>query len=163
MNKEQKSVASAAIRQFERSFEMVRDAIRCIPDNLWHKESNGWHFSLTAYHIVETVEFYLGNDPDVMKWGGRAGFDWDEVKDIETEILPLITKDLVTSYLDDMKSSLSECILSYDQHSLMEQDGFHWFESVFEKLLYLLRHNMHHAGELCRSLREWNCERVSWK
>ena len=45
----------------------------------------------------------------------------------------------------------------------MKKDDFGWFESIFEKLVYLLRHNAHHIGELARTLREWDCERIKWR
>jgi hypothetical protein len=51
--------------------------------------------------------------------------------------------------------------INYDQ--LVSKDDFKWFSSVFEKLLYLLRHNQHHLGELSRMLREWECTRVKWQ
>ena len=141
---------------------MLRTAIENILDKKWHNGSEGWYFSLTAYHIVETMEFYINEGPDGMKWGSRAGFDWDTVKDKEKDILPKISKDLVISYLDEMEERFTKIMSSMDIKKLSAKDGFHWFESVFEKFLYLLRHNMHHNGELSRALRDWGCKRSKW-
>lgn len=148
--------------QFESSCKMVRDAINNVPDDRWHDGTEGWFYSNTAYHIVETMDFYSRESPNGMKWGGRAGYVWRESIDIESEILPKITKEIVSNYLLEMEDNLKSLFASIDIKDLSEKDGFDWFESKFEKLVYLLRHNMHHIGELCKTLREWDCKRVKW-
>jgi hypothetical protein len=141
---------------------MLRNAVENVPDKKWHNGFAEWYFSLTAFHIVETMEFYLRDNPDGMKWGARAGFDWDKVEDKEKDILPKITKKLVIDYLDDMEKRLDETLTSTNDQKISSKDGFHWFKSVFEKYIYLLRHNMHHNGELSKTLRDWECERSKW-
>ena len=150
------------VRQYQSSCKMLRTAIENVPDEKWHDGSEGWYFSLTAYHIVETMEFYINDDPDVMKWGNRAGFDWDNIENKERDVLPKISKNLVTIYLDEVEELVTKTITSIDSKKFASKDGFHWFESVFEKYLYLLRHNMHHNGELSRTLRDWGCKRSKW-
>ena len=150
------------VRQYQSSWKMLRTAIENIPDEKWHDGSEGWFFSFTAYHAVETMEFYMNDNPDTMNWGGRAGYNWDDVKDEEKDILPKISKKLVLSYLDEMEKHVTKTISSMDSEQLETKDGFHWFESVLEKYLYLLRHNMHHNGELSRALRDWGCKRSKW-
>ncbi|MGY5873567.1 MAG: DinB family protein [Candidatus Thorarchaeota archaeon] len=150
------------VRQYQSSWKMLRTAIENIPEEKWHDGSDGWFFSFNTYHVVETMEFYMNDNPDAMNWGGRAGYNWDDVKDIEKDILPLISKELVTSYLDEMEELVTKTITSMDSKKLEAKDGFHWFESVLEKFLYLLRHNMHHNGELSRALRDWGCKRSKW-
>ena len=158
----EKTITEGLLRQFKSSWKMLRTAIENVPDEKWHDGSEGWFFSMTAYHFVETMEFYIGNDPDAMKWGKRAGYNWDHVKDIEKDILPLITKELVNSYLDDMEKTYAKAFSSMTLDELAGKDGFHWFTSVYEKLVYLLRHNMHHQGELSRTLSDWGCKRAKW-
>ena len=150
------------VRQYNSSWKMLRTAIENVPDEKWHDGSEGWFFSLNAYHIVETMEFYMNDSPDGWKWGSRAGFDWDTVENKDKDILPKITKKLVSTYLDDMEKLVTKSLNSMDTKKLDSKDGFHWFESVLENLLYLLRHNMHHVGELSRSLRDWGCKRSKW-
>jgi uncharacterized damage-inducible protein DinB len=149
-------------RQFMSSCNMLRKAIENVPDEKWHHGGEGWFFSLTAYHIVETLDFYLRKSPDGMKWGGRAGYDWEKSKDIESDVLPKITKKIVASYLDEVEGRLTEVFSSLDANDLSSKDDFPWFSSMFEKLIYVLRHNMHHVGELSKTLRDWQCTRVEW-
>ena len=93
-------------RQFHSSCAMLKDAINNVPDDKWHNGTEGWFFSLTAYHIVETMDFYTRDYPKGMMWGGKAGFDWDKAKNIESQVLPKITKDIVSSYLEEMEERL---------------------------------------------------------
>ena len=102
------------------------------------------------------------DNPDRMKWGARAGYNWDDVKDIKKDIVPKISKELVLAYADEMEELVTQTITSMNSEKLKEKDGFHWFESILEKFLYLLRHNMHHNGELSRALRDWGFKRSKW-
>ncbi|MBN2231075.1 MAG: DinB family protein [Candidatus Thorarchaeota archaeon] len=148
--------------QFQSSCTMLKDAIKNVPDEKWHKGTESWFFSLTAYHIVETMDFYTRDSPKGMKWGAKAGYDWDSTKDIETDILPKISKDIVTAYIKEMEERLKTFFETKTPDQLSSDDDFEWFTSIFERILYLLRHNMHHIGELCKTLRDWKCERAKW-
>ena len=156
------TLVKSLVRQYQSSWKMLRTSVENVPDEKWHDGSEGWFFSMTAYHFVETMEFYVNDDPDAMKWGYRAGYNWDDAKDIEKDVLPKITKKLVLTYLDEMEELVTKTITSMNSEKLETKDGFHWFDSVLEKYLYLLRHNMHHNGELSRTLRDWGCKRSKW-
>jgi len=157
-----KNLPNWLLGQFQSSWKMLRAALESVPDDRWHDGTNDWHFSHNAYHIVETMNFYIQDSPDKMKWGDRAGYRWKKGIDVEKEILPKITKDLVMVYLGDMEELVTKTLSSMTMENLISTDEFHWFESVFEKLVYLLRHNMHHIGELSKTLRDWDCEHVKW-
>ena len=156
------AITKPLLRQYQASWKMLRDAINNVTDERWHDGKDKWFFSLNAYHIVETMDFYNGMDPDVMKWGGRAGFEWKKGIDRKTEILPKITKGLVLAYLDDIEQAITTRIGGMKAGDILTKDKFHWFDSIFEKYLYLLRHTMHHTGELIRTLREWELDPAKW-
>ncbi len=149
--------------QFASCWQMLEAAMASVTDDKWHSGVGKWHFSLTAYHVIETAQFYISSDPDSMMWGGRAGFEWGEGVDIKREILPKLTKDLVNSYLRETKESLGNLLGSTKNQNILEKDGFYWFSSILEKLMYLLRHTMYHIGELSRALRDWDCEHAKWR
>ena len=149
--------------QFESSAAMLHDAVSNVDDERWHDGIGKWYFSLTAYHIVETMRFYNGSNPEEMKWGERAGFSWGKNTNIENDVLPLITKELVLEFLEEVEEELSGRLNSLSLQDLLEKDDFHWFKCVFEKYIYLLRHNMHHIGEMVRTLREWGQEPAKWR
>ncbi|MHA1743933.1 MAG: hypothetical protein ACTSV6_06755, partial [Candidatus Heimdallarchaeota archaeon] len=66
-------------------------------------------------------------------------------------------------YLKEIEEKVSTYLKTLSFEQLLEKDGFKWFSSIFEKLLYLLRHTAHHLGELGRMLREWDCKRMKWQ
>jgi len=153
-------INNGLLSQFSSSWKMLRQAISNCPDEYWYGTDKDWNFSRTVYHIIETQEFYLRNTPDGMEWGKLLG-DVDN-KDLPAEsVYP--AKGMLVGYLDDIEKKISQYLKNIEFEDLLTKDGFKWFSSVFEKLLYLLRHNAHHLGELGRMLREWDCERMKWQ
>ncbi|MFX1482180.1 MAG: DinB family protein [Promethearchaeota archaeon] len=156
------TITDSLSRQFKSSLKMTRDAIEKVPDKNWNDGPKKWYFSLTAYHIVETLEFYSRNTPDDMEWGKRANFSWDDTSNIENDILPKISKKIVLEYIQDVEEKVSELMTKTTDQELVEKDGFHWFSCVLEKLEYVLRHTAHHCGELALALRVWDCKHIEW-
>jgi hypothetical protein len=156
-------IAKASLaNQFTASWKMLGMAIDLVPDEKWHDGTGKWYYSYTSYHIIETAQFYMRHDPSDMKWGTRAGYEWHKDIDVKREILPKVTKQLVRTFMDEIQSSLDDIVGEITENELSSQDGFYWFQSVHDKLLYLLRHTAHHLGELARTLREWNLAPVKW-
>jgi len=149
-------------RQFDSSLKMLRQSIDVISDDYWHKSIKGWYYSLNIYHILETMEFYLSSNPKDMKWGQKAGYDPSSVKEIAKEILPLITKELILQYVVEIQNSLDMIYETMTDSKITLSDGFEWFGSIFEKHLYLLRHNQHHLGELALFVRQYGTSRIEW-
>ena len=65
--------------------------------------------------------------------------------------------------MKEIEKRITEIFDSEDDLELLNKDNFHWFQSIYEKYLYLLRHDMHHIGELNKALRDWKCTRISWQ
>ncbi|MFQ5976553.1 MAG: hypothetical protein ACE5OZ_00300 [Candidatus Heimdallarchaeota archaeon] len=78
------------------------------------------------------------------------------------EKIAKIRKECCMNYLEEMENRLVDILASATKSELLEKDGFPWFSSKFEKLLYLLRHNMHHIGELNKALRDDDGVRIKW-
>ena len=153
-------VSSGLLTQFSSSWKMLKDAINNCPDEYWYGTDKDWNYSRTVYHIIETQDFYLRDTPEGMVWGKLLG-------DVNNKDLPAETvypsKGILIGYLDESEIKITKYLKNIKFEELLEKDGFKWFSSVFEKLLYLLRHNAHHLGELGRMLREWDCERMKWQ
>ncbi len=148
-------------RQFDATLKMVRQAIDNMPDSHWHWSTKGWTYSLTLYHIIETMEFYLASSPSDMTWGAKAGYDPEKVTNTD-EIVPLISKELVLKYLIEIQHFLDAIYETMTAEKMDEKDGFDWFGSIFEKHLYLLRHNQHHLGELAIITRQFGSSPLKW-
>jgi hypothetical protein len=156
------SISGAIKRQYDATLAMLRHGIDDMPDEKWAWEKGEWCYSLTLYHILETMEFYLASDPKEMEWGKRAGFSWDDLPDKRGDVLPLITKELTFKYLIEIQHSLDSLFETLSDKDILKRDGFDWFSSVFEKLTYLLRHNQHHLGELSLGSRMNTGKSIKW-
>lgn len=153
-------ITNGLLSQFSSTWKMLREAIDNCPDEYWYGTDKDWNYSRTVYHIIETQEFYLRDTPEGMEWGKLFG-------DVNNPNLPVDTvypsKGILLDYLEKLEKSITEYLKDVKLDNLITKDGFKWFSSVFEKLLYLLRHNAHHLGELGRMLREWDCNRMKWQ
>ncbi|NPD89490.1 MAG: DinB family protein [Asgard group archaeon] len=153
----------ALLGQFKGKWIMLREALIKCPDEKFHESIGEWSYSWTIYHIIETAEFYIRDTHEGMKWGSRAGFDWNEdSKKIISKKKSEITKKFLFEYLEDINERVINFLKEKSDKDLLKKDGFHWFKSIYEKLVYLLRHNSFHLGELAKTLREWKCERIKW-
>jgi uncharacterized damage-inducible protein DinB len=124
-----------------------------------------WSFSSTVYHIIETADFYIGNTPEGMEWGKRAGFSWeeDDEETISTRLSSL-TKAYLIDYLNEIENEISHFLEESTEQDLFSTDEFDDGNLlIIKKMLYLLRHNMHHIGELNKTLRDCGSRRINWE
>ena len=155
---------------------MLIQVIEKVPNERWtecveninvpYSETKGlnvWYFSDVVFHAIETVDFYTGDSPKDFKWGGRiGGTDWKT--ETPTTRATKITKMEMLEYIKETKEKLNEKLTSFSDDDYFEQDGFKdYIPSRLDKFIYTIRHNMWHIGELGRAMREWDCERVSWR
>ena len=63
---------------------------------------------------------------------------------------------------DEMEKRITEFLVNKSDEDLLKKDSYYWFDSTYGKLIYLLRHNSFHIGELAKALRDWDCERFKW-
>ena len=144
-------------RQYASAWNMVRQAIDNVPDEDWRATYGEWCFAITAYHIVETFDFYSRSSPDGFKWGGR--FDVAKKGGYEPRNMP--NKNEVLDYLGEMEERTAK-VLTEPEISPEKKDDSPWFNSVLEKLLYALRHTMFHTGELALALRDREHKKLKW-
>ncbi|MHA1953651.1 MAG: hypothetical protein ACW96U_06885 [Candidatus Heimdallarchaeaceae archaeon] len=162
-NEEKANFRDALLSQFKGKWIMLRDSVDKCPVDRFHEGIGEWTYSWTIYHVIETAEFYIGETPETMNWGLRAGFDWKEdSKEVITKRKTAITKEFLREYLEEIDEKVSKFLNEKNDEDLLKKDGFHWFKSINEKLVYMLRHNSFHIGELAKSLREWETDRIKW-
>ena len=155
-----RTACEALLSQFQSSGNMLRQAIDKAPDGCWNRTYNDWTFSDNVYHIIATQEFYFRDTPEGMGWGRMYGDPKYKADDPE-RYYP--GKEALLEYQGRLEEEICKYFGSMDDVGLARDDGFReWLPNVHVKLLYLLRHNAHHIGELARMLREWDAERVSW-
>ena len=162
-----RTFTESLLRQFTNSWNLYQQAINKVDEFNWFQFSfqnseNYWGYALTLYHILETTEFYFRNNPEGMEWGKRGNIQWDNIDELKTSIKTL-TKDLIIEYKSDIQQSVLLVLQNMTDSQLLEQDDFTWFPSIFEKLIYLLRHNLMHLGEINKYLRDRSLPRLSWE
>ena len=141
----------ALANQFQRAWEMLRGVVRRVPEDRWHADDDR---KLTparwALHTVETVDSYMGTSMDGYPWGKRF-CDWEGG---EAEELP--TRDELLAYADEVAGKLDERLRGLTEEAAAAESPFHWTgASLLGHWLYVLRHTMHHTGELNMLLRVW--------
>ena len=153
------TINDGLVRQFTSSWKMLRQAIEKVPDDHWFKGTKNWVFARGVFHIIQTADFYLQNTPEGFDWKKRLGnLDWETS---DPEAFP--SKDEQLTYLNEIETQISSVLQTMKDVELLDKDGFHWFNSILEKFIYLLRHNMHHIGELGQMLREWEFDKIKWE
>ena len=162
-------ISITLLKQFNRNWNMLRQSIENAPEKHWKEvqiddSEKVWSYSWNIFHIIETADFYSRNTPENMEWGKKAGINWDtDLPEVIAEKKDLITKLHLKKYLKEIEGRITKIFESNNDLELLKKDNFHWFQSIYEKYLYLLRHDMHHIGELNKALRDWKCKRISWQ
>lgn len=152
-------IGQALLKQYQSARDMILQALdKC--DDRFYEARTDWSFNFTIYHIIETMEFYMGDSPEGFAFGKRADISWKtHSKEQIIKKKRALSKKILRKYLNEIWPELEEKISFLD---LKQKDDFEWFGSVYEKYLYLLRHTQHHLGELGKTLRDWDCQRMKW-
>ena len=165
MNEHQKSRSFNEVFQthFHNSWNQVKQAIDNVSNDIWQMYENDWAYVETVYHIIETAEFYTRDVPDGMEWGKNAGINWEEdlVERARAKFKDL-NKDFMHSYLTKIENKVNNFFKTH-KNLLKKDEWVEYFPSTLDRLLYLLRHNHHHIGELNRVLRLDKSKRIGWE
>jgi len=139
---------------------MLDQAFDGVNDEDWLKDVNGWTYADVIYHILITQEFYTRDTPKGMKWGELYG-DPKLKTSNPREYYP--DKETLIRYSKKVKQSVEDYLKSMSDENLYRSDGFKGhLSSIHLKLLYLLRHNAHHLGELALVHRTINSDKIKW-
>jgi hypothetical protein len=140
---------------------MLEKAFEKISEEHWLTEVNNWTYTDVIYHVIITQEFYIRDSPESMKWGELYG-DNELKETCPEEYYP--NKETLLEYHFHVKERVETYLKGLDDYMLIEGDGFsNHLPIIHEKLIYLLRHNAHHLGELALMHRTLNIGRIEWK
>ncbi|MBM3493371.1 MAG: DinB family protein [Armatimonadetes bacterium] len=142
--------------QFARTWCMFNQAVSRFPEDRWYEETiSGMAPARRAYHLVYWADVYQRrartevtgvpdpDDPDVARLPDRAA------------LLP---------YANDVSARLDRLLRESSPRKLpapyrTRRTG----ANLFERLLYVLRHNMQHIGERHAMLRHLDLEPAEWR
>lgn len=143
-------------KQFGASIDMLENAITMCPDELWDTEEKFWY---SVYHCLFFLDYYLTVDPAT--YSSPEPFTNSEFEGRMPE--RTYTKDELLNYLQVNREKCHTLLLNFTD----EIANSRWINpyrnySVFEMLLYNMRHVQHHAAQLNKFLREKINNAPSW-
>ena len=147
--------------QFGAAIDMLENAMRACPDDLWYDRSRSPEFWYVTFHTLFFVDLYL-SDSDV-GFTPPPPFTLDEMD--PAGIMPERphTKDELFAYLAHGRSKCRQMIADLTAEKAARRCGFYWLElSVAELLLYNMRHVQHHAAQLNLMLRQATNSAPRW-
>lgn len=134
--------------QFGASIDMLERAIEMCPEEHWDTEDRFWY---TAYHCLFYLDYYLTLDPG--SYASPKPFSNSEFEGKPSE--RTYTKQELLAYL---QSSRTKChdLLSDLNVDVMNHRWVNLYRdySMFEMLLYNMRHVQHHTAQLNQLLRQ---------
>jgi len=146
-------------KQFGASIDMLKNAIALWPEEKWNTEKK---FFYNAYHCLVFLEYYL-NIPWKKNFSPSLPFTSADPDKIPAEAIDdmipdrIYSKAELLSYLQSSREKCHALILGLTAEKLVErwveEDGNRNY-SVFELLIYNMRHVQHHAAQLNLYLRQ---------
>lgn len=130
--------------QFGRALGMYRTAAEAFPEEEWRRGDTPYQRPAgLALHIVETIEFYVSDQPAAeFLWGRRFGVHWEA---IDSEKLP--EQPPLLDYLAEVEEKLELWLAKVDL--LAPEAAYPWTGGrVIGRAMYVLRHTQHHLSEL---------------
>jgi len=162
------SIKNIIWQQFGAAIDMLDNALRACPDELWHsrlwdnpQSSDFSQFWYVVYHTLFWVDLYLFGA--VEGFAPPTPFTLDELD--PAGLLPErpYTKDELLVYLDDCRQKCQTTIEALADDTAQRRCRFPWGEVSFaELLLYNMRHVQEHAAQLSLFLGQNGVSAPDW-
>jgi hypothetical protein len=148
-------------RQFGAALEMLENAVRACPGELWGGRGAGPEFWYVVYHTLFFTDLYLS--------GSAEGFAPPEPYTLDeldpAGLMPgrVYAKDEMLEYLRHCREKCRATVRGMTVGRARALCVFGWGEVSFaELLLYNMRHAQHHAGQLNLMLRRETGAAPGW-
>jgi hypothetical protein len=147
--------------QFGAAIDMLENAMRACPDEVWYDRSRTPEFWYVAFHTLFYLDLYL-SDTDA-GFTPPPPFTLDEMD--PAGIMPErpYSQGELLSYLDHGRTKCRRTIADLTATRAGQRCGFSWLDlTVAASLLYTMRHVQHHAGQLNMMLRHATDSAPRW-
>jgi len=136
-------------KQFGASIDMLGNAVNACPPQLWNNKRHFWHF---AYHTIFYLDYYLTQD--VPNFRPPAPFGLSELDENGAMPERVYTQEELISYVAYCKQKCHDVIAALDEAGLQSiwKNKYRSY-TMFEILLYNMRHVQHHTAQLNLMLR----------
>jgi len=140
-------------QQFGAAIDMLENAMKACPEELWEDRTCQPEFWYTAYHALFFLDFYLSGSPE--GFAPPQPFNLDELD--PAGILPdrVYTKEELLAYLQHCRRKCRAAIEALTEETEGIRCAFEKPDvTTAELLLYNMRHVQHHAAQLNLLLRQ---------
>ena len=139
--------------QFGAAIDMLENAVRACPDELWGDRSQRPEFWYVVYHTLFFLDLYLSGS--VEGFSPPAPYTLDEMDPRGLMPERVYRKDELQSYLEHGRKKCRAVIEALTDEKARERCVFSWGEISFAGLLLdNMRHVQHHAAQLNLILRQ---------
>ncbi|MEP7233596.1 MAG: DinB family protein [Ginsengibacter sp.] len=147
-----KSFNESLWKQFGASIDMLENAMRLCPDELWNTGRKFWY---NAYHCLFFLDYYL--TPKPIGFSPPLPYTLSEFDPSGAMPERVYTKEELLVYLQFNRDKCQKLITglteeTFDSRWINESGTMDY--SLFELLLYNMRHVQHHAAQLNLMLRQ---------
>ena len=147
--------------QFGAAIDMLENAVRACPDDLWRDRIRRPEYWYVVYHTLFWLDLYLSGARE--GFAPPAPFTLDELD--PAGLLPErpYEKAELLGYLAHGREKCRATLATLTEERAGERCAFRWgAPSFLELLLYNLRHVQHHAGQLHLVLRQETDSAPGW-
>jgi hypothetical protein len=146
----QRTLNQSLLSQFGAAIDMLEESIQTCPRGVWEQKGV---FSFQTYHTLFFLDYYLSTDP--VGFTQPTNFSYSEFDDAPDVVI--YSQEDLLDYLSACRQKAQTLILGLGE-SLSAQRWVNESKtmdySLFEILLYNLRHVQHHVGQLNLLLRQ---------
>jgi hypothetical protein len=155
------SLNNSILEIFNLTWDMFKEATEQIPEEHWKKGEISYLIpSRLVYHVLDSTDFYLSEDPEGYERGYRFKLNWREAP---AEELP--TNEQTRKYLEEVREKFEKWINELTISDLSSgNENYPWTGATrLSRILYVLAHCRQHFGEINAELRRRGLPRVKWK
>lgn len=138
-------------RQLKPTLQMLSNAIRTCPDEIWGATDENAPLWQQAYHTLFWLNAWLRD------WGQKLEYPYfhtREALDMTRGASPVITRAQIEEYMDKVFSDCEAFLEAITPESLtQETEAFGKKWTVADRILMQIRHVQHHVGSMHSVLR----------
>jgi hypothetical protein len=150
----------ACAAQYQAMFQMVGEAVKGCPEELWDARWDEPPFWQQAYHTLWAVDYYVSRSPEEYRLDPR--FD-QTAHNLAKRPVEAASRELVLEYLDKVNRKCAQRLKDLAAADLGGKDPFPWTgPTLAHHLIYNLRHAQHHVGWMNSILRRKGAQPAEW-
>src|SRR5262245_16632926 len=146
--------------QFGAAIDMLENAIRSCPDEIWSDRSRKPEYWYLVYHTLFWLDLYLHGSRE--RFAPPAPYTLDELDPAGVMPNRVYGKDEMLAYLDHGRARCRAAIDALTDERAARRHPFRWEPTGLELLLYNMRHVQHHTAQLNLILRQRTDSAPGW-